>query len=113
MFGNPQWFRPKTIGFGLVPRSWQGWAYSAAWGSTISLPFWLLVDRHQSIEALLWLALSIGAMAYDVWQILTSISRSKKPTQLSPQQQADQQVLYIVDSNRPNTGCNCRVAVRR
>jgi len=81
MFGNPQWFRSKAIGFGLVPKSWQGWAYSVAWGSTISLPFLLLVGRHQSLEALLWLALSIAAMAHDVWQILTSINRSKQPVQ--------------------------------
>jgi hypothetical protein len=82
MFGNQQWFRPKTIGFGLVPTSWQGWAYSVAWGGTISLPFLLLVGRHQSLEALLWLAISIGAMAHDVWQILKSIKHSKQRVQL-------------------------------
>jgi len=69
MFGNPQWFRLKAIGLGLVPIRWQGWAYSAAWGSTIVLPFWLLVTRHQSLEALLWLTLAIGALGHDIWKM--------------------------------------------
>jgi hypothetical protein len=69
MFGNPQWFRLKAIGLGLIPIRWQGWAYSAAWGSAIALPFWLLVTRHQSLEALLWLTLAIGALGHDVWKM--------------------------------------------
>lgn len=113
MFGNPQWFRPKVVGFGLVPTSWQGWAYSAGWGGTIGLPFLLMLGRHQSLEALLWLVLSIGAMAFDVWQIFRIIRRPKTQTQTCPQQPADEQVLCIVDSNRPQHGRDCRVAVRR
>jgi len=69
MFGNPQWFRPKAMGFGLVPVRWQGWAYSAAWVGTIGMPFWLLTARHQSLEAMMWLALAAGALAHDVWKI--------------------------------------------
>lgn len=111
MLGNPLWFRPKAMGFGLVPTSWQGWAYSAGWGGTIGLPFLLMLGRHQSVEAMLWLVLSIGAMGYDVWKIVMAIRGAKGQT--SPQQAADKQVLYIVDSNRPATGCDCRVAVRR
>ena len=30
MFGKPNWFRPKTFGWGLTPITWQGWAYTAA-----------------------------------------------------------------------------------
>jgi hypothetical protein len=78
MFGNAQWFRPKAIGFGLVPVRWQGWAYMAAWGSTIGLPFWLLVARHQSLEALIWLTLAIGTLSHDVWQMWTALRRPEK-----------------------------------
>jgi hypothetical protein len=84
MFGNPQWFRPKAMGFGLVPKSWQGWAYSAGWGGAIGLPFLLMAGRHQSVEALLWLVLSIGAMGYDVWQIVAALRRPKAATQTCP-----------------------------
>lgn len=83
MFGNPQWFRTKAVGFGLVPTSWQGWAYSAGWGGTIGLPFLLMLGRHQSLEALLWLVLSIGAMAYDVWKIVRAIRRPDGEAQCS------------------------------
>ena len=33
MFGSPDWFRPKTIGWGLTPVRWQGWAYALTWVS--------------------------------------------------------------------------------
>jgi hypothetical protein len=113
MFGNPQWFRPKAIGFGLVPKSWQGWAYSAGWGGAIGLPFLLMLGRHQSLEASLWLMLSLGAMAFDVWQIFRSLRGTKAATGTCPQPAADKQVLYIVDSDQARRGCDCRVAVRR
>jgi hypothetical protein len=78
MFGNPQWFRLKALGFGLIPIRWQGWAYSAAWGSTIALPFWLLVTRHQSFEATLWLTLAIGALGCDVYKMWTSLCQPQQ-----------------------------------
>ena len=78
MLGNPQWFRPKAIGFGLVPVRWQGWVYTAAWIGTIGLPFWLLNARHQSLEALAWLTLATGTLAHDVWKIWSEV---RKPPQ--------------------------------
>jgi hypothetical protein len=75
MFGNPQWFRLKAIGFGLIPVQWQGWAYAAGWVGSIGLPFWLLVTRHQSLEALLWLTLAICALAHDVWKMWMVLRR--------------------------------------
>ncbi len=32
MFGNPAWFRKKTVGWGLRPVSWKGWLYAAVVG---------------------------------------------------------------------------------
>ncbi len=69
MFGKPAWFRPKLIGWGLKPVTWQGWAYTAAWGAVLLLPFWALLLRHQSMEALTWLGCCMGVLRYDVWQI--------------------------------------------
>ena len=81
MFGNPQWFRAKAVGFGLIPIRWQGWAYSAAWAGTIGMPFWLLTTRHQSLEALLWLALGTGALAHDVWKIWIALHPPRQAQQ--------------------------------
>ena len=96
MFGTPQWFRPKAIGWGLVPIRWQGWAYTAGWLGAIGLPFLALIGRHQPLEATTWLGLSLGALVYDVWHILrafrspvAAVAAGNKP---------DDGVLYILDS---------------
>ena len=81
MFGNPQWFRAKAIGFGLIPIRCQGWAYSAAWVAAIGMPYWLLTARHQSLEALAWLTLATGTLAHDVWKIRVAL---RQPQQARP-----------------------------
>ena len=62
VLGKPHWFRAKTIGWGLVPIRWQGWAYAASWVAAIALPFLLFVVRHQAPEAMAWLTLSVGGL---------------------------------------------------
>src|SRR5256885_14553990 len=76
MFGKPHWFKPKTFGWGLVPVTWQGWGYAGGWAAAIALPFLLLVERHQPLEATAWLALAIRGLTCDVWEILESIKSS-------------------------------------
>ena len=100
MFGNPQWFRPKTLGFGLIPVRWQGWAYTAAWSSAISLPFLVLVGRHQVFEALVWAGLSLGALIYDVWHILRAFHPQKSSSSPAAGRTSppDDKVLSILDS---------------
>ena len=101
MFGKPQWFRAKRIGWGLVPIHWQGWLYAACWVAGISLPFMLLLARHQPLEAAAWLALAISAVTYDVWQILRAIRGPLAPpstyarASVSPRKDG---ILYISDS---------------
>jgi len=73
VLGKPHWFRAKTIGWGLVPIRWQGWAYAASWVAAIALPFLLFVVRHQAPEAMAWLTLSVGGLTYDVWQLVRAI----------------------------------------
>jgi hypothetical protein len=97
MFGKPQWFRPKTLGWGLVPIAWQGWIYTAGWGTAIGLPFLLLIGRHQPMEAMAWMGLSISALTYDVWQILRAI-RSPRGKTAATGAMSDDNVLYILDS---------------
>ena len=117
MFGKPQWFRPKAFGLGLVPITWQGWAYSAAWIGVIGLPFVLLVGRHQPLEASVWLGLSVGALVYEMRQVLSGfrVSASPSPGTSSGAAKSDDDVLYIADS-RPGQGIvtrNYNLQVRR
>lgn len=118
MFGKPNWFRPKAIGWGLVPISWQGWLYSAGWGGAIALPFLLLIGRHQPIEAAVWLMLGLGGLAYDVRQILRAIQGPRRTQVAAPVAAAaklDDNVLYILDSRpgQPVATRNYNLQVRR
>ena len=93
MFGKPNWFRAKTFGWGLTPITWQGWAYTAAWGGFLAAPFSLLLMVHQELEAVVWLVCGSGLLIYDVRSILTAM---KPPAAKKPQDD----VLYI----GPETG---------
>ena len=73
MFGNPTWFRPKIVGWGIRPATWQGWAYTAGWIGVMVVPFWMLLLRSQGLEALAWLGCSLGLLWYDVAQIRRSL----------------------------------------
>src|SRR5687768_12038848 len=79
MFGKSQWFRSSTIGFGLKPITWRGWAYSLVWGAVIGLPFMALLARHQGPEALIWLTASLGLLAWDVRGLRRDLSGDKQP----------------------------------
>jgi hypothetical protein len=100
MFGNPQWFRPKAIGWGLVPVSFKGWLYTAGWIGAIAVPFLLLITRGQPLEAFAWMTLGVGAMAYDVRQILRSFRSTDSATAATVSApKRDDNVLYIGDSS--------------
>ena len=100
MFGKPQWFRPKSIGVGIVPVSWQGWLYTAGWTSAVTIPFLLLIGRHQPFEATIWMVVSLGALFFDVRQIRRSITHPSGPVlATSPRRNpTEDNVLYILDS---------------
>jgi hypothetical protein len=115
MFGKPQWFRPKTLGWGLVPISWQGWVYTGGWLAAIGMPFLLLIGRHQALEAMAWMGVSIGALVYDVWQILGAIRGPRSSSAAAGSTKTDDNVLYILDSRpgEPVGTRNYNLQVRR
>jgi hypothetical protein len=84
MFGKPEWFQEKRIGWGLKPVSWQGWTYSATWLAVIALPFFGLLIQGLVAEALIWMAATVSTVLWDVRSIL----REKKVDQV-------EDVLYI------------------
>jgi hypothetical protein len=68
----PQWFGPKTVGYGIGPRSWQGWLATAIFvvaviGSSfvkpesVGLPHW---TRAAFIGILLLAYLGLAAATY-------------------------------------------------
>ena len=66
---------------GFGPRSSAGdWSNFVArlalfGGSTgaIGLPVFALIGRHQALEAMAWMGLSVAALTYDVWHILRAL----------------------------------------
>jgi hypothetical protein len=73
MFGDPSWFRPKEWGWGLVPITWQGWAYTFLWVALIVLPFYGLFFSGKVLESFIWMTLASGALVYDVHLILCAM----------------------------------------
>jgi len=107
MFGKPNWFRPKAIGWGLRPITWQGWAYTATWATAIAGPFVMLLASGKAAEAFIWMGLGLGGLVYDVRQILLAMNSPK----LAPEStvaKADDNVLYIMDDAQTHP----RVATR-
>jgi hypothetical protein len=98
MFGKPDWFRLKTVGWGLRPVTWRGWAYAAAWIGVIAAPFVLLLARHQAPEALVWLTATLGTLGWDVHGIRKEIRGEN-----------GRGLLYIGDDG----SCETRAARRR
>lgn len=96
MFGKPQWFRKKTVGWGLVPTCWQGWLYTAGWGATVAIPFFGLLTSGLGIEALIWGAVVGGAFLIDVRKVLRATSTG-----------AESEVL-VIDDDRAGSQLNTR-----
>jgi hypothetical protein len=78
MFGKPEWFREKSLGWGLVPVRWQGWVYALAWSGVIAAPFLALLTTRREVEAMIWLAASLGALLWDVRDVLHGIREQRK-----------------------------------
>jgi hypothetical protein len=99
MFGDPAWFRAKTIGWGLVPTRWQGWAYTGLWAVAITVPFVMMLSRHLVPEALVWVGASIGALVWDVRNILRAM-HAPAPVAVAVEKT---DVLYIGDDQADPT----------
>ena len=97
MFGKPEWFRDKKVGWGLVPIRWQGWVYTALWCLILAGPFLLLIARENIVGGLVWVAAMLLALVWDVRQIkrarqVPSAARAKNDS-----------VLYIGDDDTLST----------
>ncbi len=91
MFGKPEWFREKTVGWGLTPITWQGWAYALIWMAVIVAPFLGLLALRGGPEAALWL---IGSLAFVVWDV-RKILQQKRGNGSANQKEPEDDMLYI------------------
>lgn len=86
MFGKPEWFREKVWGWGLVPITWQGWAYTAVWVAVMVVPFTGFISFHRWPEAFIWLGATLGGLIWETKKIIDA--KHPKPKK---------DVLYIGD----------------
>jgi hypothetical protein len=82
MFGKPEWFRPKSRGWGLRPTTWQGWVYALAWSGVIAIPFCTLIARQLVPEAVVWLLAAAGVLVWDVRQLLGGIRHRRVSSEI-------------------------------
>lgn len=109
MFGKPEWFVPKRIGWGLTPVTWQGWVYALVWGVIIAAPFVGLLLSRGVVEAIIWMAAAMGFLIVDVRIILRGIrdaEEAKAMLRIMEQQETrgkelstDKFDLHITDSD--------------
>ncbi len=95
MFGKPEWFRKKKIGWGLRPISWKGWLYSLIWVLVICVPFLALVANHLLLESLVWAVVMMITLLWDVQQVMKQMHAPR------PTQEAD--LLIIDDDTHPDS----------
>lgn len=82
MFGKPEWFKPKTFGWGLQPVTKQGWIYTGVWLGVLLVPFLPLLVLKGVLLACVWLVFGIAALSWDVWDILRQMKQEKEDENL-------------------------------
>jgi peptidoglycan biosynthesis protein MviN/MurJ (putative lipid II flippase) len=59
---NRYWFRPKRIGYGATPATWEGWVFTLGCCAVIGLASWLLVGTRQNWVEMGWVATTAWAL---------------------------------------------------
>lgn len=81
MIGRPEWFqRRKYGGWGISPKTWQGWLYTALLLIPFllfqALPFW--DDKTRIVVTIGWLAF----VALDVTHIMLTLRRDERESKI-------------------------------
>jgi branched-subunit amino acid transport protein len=72
MIGKPEWFTYRIFGWGVRPRTWQGWAYVAAIAAIMGFIAFLPVTN--SIH--MWcFGILVGMVVLDVIHIMTRLDK--------------------------------------
>lgn len=81
MFGKPEWFKPrKYTGWGLTPKTWQGWVYIAVILIPFiifqSIPIW--TDSVRLVVTFVW----IGLLVLDTVPIMRKLGQDELEEQI-------------------------------
>jgi hypothetical protein len=63
---NRYWFRPKRVGYGATPSTWEGWAFTVGCCAVIVAASWLLIGSRQGWAELGWAAVA----AWVLWVVV-------------------------------------------
>ena len=72
MIGKPQWFKYRIFGWGIAPKTWQGWVYLAIWAMLIAGS--LAITINSAIKPWVFGVL-IGILILDVMHIMMQLPK--------------------------------------
>lgn len=72
MIGKPEWFTYRTFGWGISPKTWQGWVYVCV----LALLVGLITTIGLNDQTKLWLFIAIMAIVFiDIIHIMTRLGK--------------------------------------
>lgn len=72
MIGKPEWFTYRILGWGIRPKTWQGWAYLAIVAALVG--FITAIAMNEAIKLWLYIAI-IGIFVLDILHIMTKLGK--------------------------------------
>ena len=110
MFGKPEWFQKKSVGWGLRPVLWKGWLYAMLWAGVICIPFIALLANTKVVESLIWVVVMIFALLWDVQHVMREIDAPVEATEVQDAaiddaieaEAVEDDVLIIDDDTQPD-----------
>lgn len=73
MIGRPEWFKYRIFGWGIAPKTWQGWAYVAVFAAIVGF----VTAVQINLQAKIWIyGIVIGLLILDVIHIMIQLPKS-------------------------------------
>ena len=72
MIGKPQWFKYRIFGWGIAPKTWQGWVYLAIWAFVLAGSFAITINT--AIRPWIFGVL-LGILIIDVIHIMSQLGK--------------------------------------
>ena len=72
MIGKPEWFTYRKFGWGIAPKTWQGWVYIAVLALVVGLLFSITITSYLKI----WIfAIVMGVILLDIIHIMMQLPK--------------------------------------
>lgn len=91
MIGKPKWFTYKLFGWGIRPKTWQGWLYILAWIILVVLAG--ILPLSEMIKGLI-ITILIIVIVVDSLHILSQLGKYHDERQKSHQATGDRNACY-------------------